>query len=310
MINKFLPIAILGAALISNTGCKNEGGFKKINGIEYKIVKDAPGKNAAYGDIDEFHILAKADTMVLGDSRKQNNDKPAVIRVDSVKGSGQWLAVLPLLSAGDSVLIEISCDTLIKETPEAQRGQLPPWMKKGKKITISLSVISVKSMADYQKEADAKKMEQVQAEDKTLQDYFAKNNIKAQKTEKGVYYTIEKEGTGATIAAGQTVSMKYTGKTLDGHIFDTNRDTTFKHTDALTFTVGARQMIPGMDDGVTVLKKGSKATLYLPSPLAYGEQGPPGIGANAILIFDVDITDVKAGAPAAQMQQGPPTSAQ
>ena len=58
---------------------------------------------------------------------------------------------------------------------------------------------------------------------------------------------------------------------------------------------GAHQMIPGVDEGVALLKKGSKATLYLPSPLGYGEQGPPNIGPNAILVFEVEITDVKAG---------------
>jgi FKBP-type peptidyl-prolyl cis-trans isomerase len=54
-------------------------------------------------------------------------------------------------------------------------------------------------------------------------------------------------------------------------------------------------MIPGVDEGVALLRKGAKATLYLPSPIAYGPQSPsPKIPANAIMIFEVEIKDVKS----------------
>jgi FKBP-type peptidyl-prolyl cis-trans isomerase len=67
-------------------------------------------------------------------------------------------------------------------------------------------------------------------------------------------------------------------------------------------------MIPGMDEGVALLKKGAKATLYLPSPIAYGAQAAgPDVPPNSILIFDVEITDVKTVAdrpmPGGQPQQ-------
>ncbi len=317
MIKRIIPIAILGLAIISNTGCKNDSGFKKLKGIEYKIVKDVPGKNAQMGDIVEFNIVAKADTMVLGDSRKQNG-KPVPMRVEEIKGSGQWQAVFPMLSAGDSAIVEISCDTIMKNLPPNQQ-QLPPWMKKGKKITINLSIVSIKSMDDYKKEMDAKQAEQqkemkakaeqqMPIDDKMLQDYFAKNNIKDQKTASGLYYTIQKPGSGENIAKGQTVSMKYTGKTLEGKAFDSNVDTSIGHhgTAPLTFKAGTGQMIPGMDEGVTLLKKGSKATLYLPSPLAYGAQAAgPEVGPNSILIFDVEITDVKTVADNSEKPQMP-----
>jgi FKBP-type peptidyl-prolyl cis-trans isomerase len=141
-----------------------------------------------------------------------------------------------------------------------------------------------------------------------LQAYFAKNNIKAQKTASGLYYTIQRPGSGPDVAKGQTVSMKYTGKTLAGKAFDSNVDTSIGHhgTTPLTFKVGQGQMIPGVDEGVGLLKKGSKATLYLPSPLAYGTRGAgPDVGPNSILIFDVEITDVKTVADK-PMGEAPP----
>jgi len=159
-----------------------------------------------------------------------------------------------------------------------------------------------------QSEMKAKAEQQKPIDDKMLQDYFAKNNIKATKTASGLYYTVSKPGAGAQITKGQQASIMYTGKTLEGKAFDSNVDTAVGHhgTDPLKFIVGMGQMIPGMDEGIALLKKGSKATLYLPSPLAYGAQSPsPNIGANAILIFDVDVVDVKA-APANNQPQAMP----
>ena len=316
MINRILTLAVLGAAVISNTGCSNDSGFKKVHGIEYKILKDAPGPTAKMGDIIELNLVAKVDTLVLFDSHRQqggNPPVPMIRKVDSVRMAGQFEAIFPYLSVGDSAIEYISCDTIIKTIPADKRDmvlQQSPWMKKGKKITVTMSVVSIKSMDDYRKEQQAeqaKMMEDMKAkeaaqapiDDKALQDYFAKNNVKAQKTASGLYYVVSKTGAGAQITAGQMVSMMYTGKTLDGKAFDSNVDTTIGHhgTAPLSFAVGAHQMIPGVDEAAALLKKGAKATLYLPSQLGYGSRGNGSIPPNAILVFDIEITDVKA-APA------------
>ncbi len=130
------------------------------------------------------------------------------------------------------------------------------------------------------------------ADDKKLQEYFVKNHITAQKSAVGVYYTIAKEGSGNKIIAGQTVSLNYTGRLLDGTVFDSNIDPAFHHQEPLVFEVGKGAMIRGYDKGVQMLKKGSKATLYIPSTLGYGEGGRPSIPPNAVLIFEVEVLDV------------------
>jgi FKBP-type peptidyl-prolyl cis-trans isomerase FkpA len=308
MIKRIIPIALLSAVLF-NTGCNSgNSGYKKVKGIEYKIVKDVPGKNAAVGDIIEFHIRAKVDTTTLADTWKSGNPYPN--RVEDVKTSGQFQAVFPYVSAGDSIDIEIACDTLMKEMPVQQQQQLP-WLKRGKKIKINMSIVSVKSMEEYKKDMEKKQEEmkrdmqqksaqQMPIDEKKLQEYFAQNKINAQKTASGLYYVIEKPGSGPAIAKGQTAYIMYTGKTLEGKTFDSNTDPAFHHTDPLEVRVGTGGVIPGMDEGLTMLKKGSKATLYIPSPLAYGPQSPSqDVAPNSILIFEVDVKDIKAGgAPA------------
>lgn len=311
MIQKFLTIAFISAAFAGITGCSsnNSGGFKKIKGVEYKILKDAPGKNAIVGDIIEFHLYAKIDTTVLADTRKQQNGKPVMDRVPEIKTSGQFQAVFPMLSAGDSVLVEVSCDTLLKANPPQPGQQLPPWLKKGKKISVTISLVSVKSMDEYKKEMEAKEAAQAGVDDKLLQDYFTKNNIHATKTASGLYYVITKEGTGDVAKNGQSVTMNYIGKTLEGKQFDANVDESFKRLkdrEAFTFPLGGHQVIKGWDEGIALLKKGSKATLYIPSPLAYGPQSPsPDIAPNSVLVFNVEVLDIKNAAPAAQAPPAP-----
>src|SRR6185437_15298097 len=139
MIKRILPIALLSAAIISNTGCSSNGDFKHTHGISYKIIKDVPGKTAKMGDIVEFNIFVKVDTLpgkalILADSRKQG--KPSVTKVDTIRNSGDFQAVFPYLSTGDSALVEVSCDTILKTVPAEQLGHLPTWLKKGNKVVI------------------------------------------------------------------------------------------------------------------------------------------------------------------------------
>ena len=276
------------------------GGFKKLpGGVEYKIVKDVPGKNAVIGDFMDVNILIKADTATLRSSRKENQGKPVSIPVNASTTKADFSTVLPFLSVGDSAVIHISMDTIIAANPGQQ---MPPFMKKGKKLTFEISVAGIKTKEEYQKEMEVKNKEmqegmkvQAQTDDKILQDYFKANNITATKTASGLYYVIHKEGDGALVAKGQKVSVNYTGKLMDGKMFDSNTDPAKGHVQPFEFSVGMGSVIPGWDEGLTLLKKGSNATLYIPSPLAYGPRGAGGdIGPNSVLMFDIEVLDIKS----------------
>jgi len=155
-----------------------------------------------------------------------------------------------------------------------------------------------------------KAAQQMPVDDKILQDYFTKNNIKATKTASGLYYVINKPGKGDNAKAGQLVSMNYIGKTIDGKQFDANVDENFqplKDKQLFTFPLGQGRVIKGWDEGVQLLNKGSKATLYVPSPLGYGPRGAGAdIPPNTVLVFNVEVVDIKAGGEAPQASAPPP----
>ena len=88
--------------------------------------------------------------------------------------------------------------------------------------------------------------------------------------------------------------MNYTGRLLNGTSFDSNVDPQFKHQEPFSFMLGRNRVIRGWDEGLTLLNKGAKATFYIPSNLAYGPNSPsPAIPANSVLIFDIELIDIK-----------------
>ncbi|MCD6012270.1 MAG: Peptidyl-prolyl cis-trans isomerase cyclophilin type [Flavipsychrobacter sp.] len=132
-------------------------------------------------------------------------------------------------------------------------------------------------------------------DDQVLKNYFAKNKIVATKAPSGLYYTINKPGNGEKPKFGKHVTMHYLGKLLDGTRFDGNVDEQYnlvQGREPFIFALGVGQVIKGWDEGVKLLEKGSRATLYLPSWLAYGQNGVPGlIPPNSVLVFNVEVVD-------------------
>ena len=139
--------------------------------------------------------------------------------------------------------------------------------------------------------AAKKKLDDAQAELDKVWDTKVKAKFPtAQKTASGLYYIIEKAGTGATAKKGQTVVAHYTGTLWDGTKFDSSKD----RGKPFEFAIGMGQVIPGWDEGFALFKVGSKGKLIIPSRLAYGDRGAGGvIQPGADLIFDVEMLGVK-----------------
>lgn len=108
-------------------------------------------------------------------------------------------------------------------------------------------------------------------------------------TESGLYYLItEANEDGQQVQAGDMIKVHYTGQFLDGNVFDSS----LERDKPIEFNVGTGRVIPGWDEGLQLLKVGEKATLIIPSNLAYGERGVGPIPPNSTLKFDVEVLEI------------------
>ncbi|MDR1748099.1 MAG: peptidylprolyl isomerase [Spirochaetaceae bacterium] len=116
---------------------------------------------------------------------------------------------------------------------------------------------------------------------KTIEEKFSGYD----KTPDGIYYNITKQGSGAAVSKGQTLTMKYKGYLLNGRVFDDSD----MHA-PIEFTAGGGQLIPGFDKMAMAMKVGEKRTIVIPPELAYGSAGAAGvIPGNAYIAFDLEL---------------------
>ncbi|TVR50746.1 MAG: FKBP-type peptidyl-prolyl cis-trans isomerase [Puniceicoccaceae bacterium] len=106
----------------------------------------------------------------------------------------------------------------------------------------------------------------------------------------GYRYSILEPGEGRPPILGNIVAIRYTGRLLDGTVFESNLD----HADPYTFRLGAGQVIPGWDKAVAEMHPGERRKLILPFRLGYGAVGrPPLIPSRAALLFDIKLVEVR-----------------
>jgi FKBP-type peptidyl-prolyl cis-trans isomerase FkpA len=110
-------------------------------------------------------------------------------------------------------------------------------------------------------------------------------------TDSGLKYEDLVEGDGEEAAAGQRVSVRYTGWLLDGEKFDSSLD----RNQPFDFSLGKGMVIQGWDEGVAGMKVGGKRRLTIPPQLGYGQRGAGGvIPPNATLVFEVELLAISA----------------
>lgn len=120
-----------------------------------------------------------------------------------------------------------------------------------------------------------------------IENYLSSNNLTAIKRETGLHYITQEEGVGSLYPSfNSLVTVRYKGYFTDGTVFDQNET-------GIEFPVTG--VIPGWQEGLTLMKKQSKTQLFIPSSLAYGVQPVGGIAGRecSVLIFDVEMVDFK-----------------
>lgn len=311
-------LSILAVA-ITITACQNVDFKKSSAGIPYKIFSSSKGDSARPGSIVKYEVVQKVKDSVVYSSYVQKRPeyfevKPAAQKPTYSNIKATVEEIISKTKKGDSIYIVQSTDSLIKENPQQTT------FKKGQQLITTIRVEEVyknmdeanaaymkQELANYEEnkkqglanfKKDTAAQASIQRDDKVIEDYLKAHNIKAEKNEWGMYIETLAPGQGPKPHFGQYSNVQYKGMHLSGEEFDHN---------VMPVQIGVTQVVFGFMEGVSQLSKGEKARVYIPSILAYGQQGyPPKINPNENLIFELEVLDITDKQPAPQQQPQPP----
>ena len=294
--------------ILSACSSKYPGFDKTDTGLYYKFHKsNKDAEKPQMGDVLTVQMIYRTETdSILFDSRKEQ--RPAQLQLVKPQYKGDIVEGLDMLHVGDSATFIVSADSFFLKNVGAQA--LPPFIKKGSILYFDIKLISNQKKEDFEKEQKAM-MEKRKAmieemktkEPENIKKYLADNKIYARATASGLYYVETKRGAGVKPEKGKTVKVDYVGTLFDGTVFDTSIEDVAKKANVynakrpyepFSFVLGQGQVIPGWDEGISLMRVGGKAKLIIPSSIAYGAQGSgQAIPPYTPLAFEVELIGIQ-----------------
>ncbi|MDB5009254.1 MAG: peptidylprolyl isomerase [Mucilaginibacter sp.] len=273
-----------------------QGNFQRTSkGTQYQLFTHNTGDRIKLNDIVTFQATQKTDKdSILFSSYKAGAPLQAQIQAE-----GDLMDIFPLLTLKDSVLIKVPTDSIFKNNEQ----QRPPFLPKGSNMYFTLKIERVQTLDEAMAERKAKMDKYSSDEVANTDKYIAEHKLILKATPSGLKYLITSPSVKRKPLAGDTVWVNYTGRTLDGKVFDSSVQDEAKKAglqqpgrtyEPIKFAVGSGMVIPGWDEGLLLLNEGSKAVFVIPSKLAYGEKGAgEDIKPFSTLLFDIELVKVK-----------------
>jgi FKBP-type peptidyl-prolyl cis-trans isomerase len=302
-------------------------GFKTSEqGAKYKFTKTNPqGQQVGKDDliIGRFTIMF-GDSLVADGSKMQS--QPLVRADESSKVfKGDLIDGILLMKKGEICTFAFERDSIIKLF-----GQVPEYFVSGMYAFWTIEIDDIKT-PKQQEEQEAMLRQQQELEmakqkhiadsltllepaiiEKAIKDYGFNNKLV-----NGVYFkkTLTLNTKNQTPTSGDKVKVHYIGKFTNGKLFDTSVEEAAKEAgryqqgrpyQPLEFTIGKGMMIPGFEEAVKMMQKGEKATVLIPSKLAYGTQARGEIQPATPLIFELELIEIeKAATPSPASTKSP-----
>ena len=287
----FLMVTALCVMLSVLTSCgknKTPKGYTATeSGLYYRFHTNNEGDTPALGDLLDVTMACTVNdtTPIL---------KPAgnIMRLMEPQYFTDIMEGIALMHKGDSASFIVNIDSTFHYA--FGLNQLPAELKSTDVMRFDVKLNDFYPESEYvNKMIEAIKdnypAETAKAYAEMMQ-YFAENGVNATPTASGLYYVMTSEGNGEMPAKGDNVKVHYTGKLLDGTVFDSS----IERGEPIDFPLGMGYVIPGWDEGIMLMSVGEKGVLYIPYYLAYGPNGAaPVIPPFANLIFDVELIEVQ-----------------
>ncbi len=282
-ITYFFALTLIAVTLIS---CSKYPGYKKTDsGLYYKFyVKSGDTAKPKVNDILKLYMSYGTKDSLLMDGKEE-----FLLQLTNPQFKGDINEALAMMSKGDSASFIMPADSFFKKIVHVP---LPDSIDSTEMLYFNVKMIDFFSQEEFIKRMNEENALKEQKELSDLESYLSANNITVQPTESGLIYIEIVKGTGPQATQGKKAKVHYTGTLLDGTKFDSSYDHPDKQ--PLEFIIGEQRIIPGFEEGVSLMKKGGKAKLIMPSKLAYGSRpAGPSIPAFSTLVFEVELIDVQ-----------------
>lgn len=291
-------LAMLMAGTMSACGEKNPiSGFQKSkNGLFYQFFNKNEGNLPQLGDLLELSIGCKVNDTTVIIPVMEN-----IMQLQESQFAGDLFEGLAMMHKGDSAAFIVDIDSTFKKL--MGQPQLPEGFSSSDEMRFNVRLDDFYPESEYAKRMAVKakkaseeriaKMKEDHPEEtanaaQQLTDYLNDNKIVVEPTASGLCYVMTTEGNGEKPQVGQMVKVHYTGKLLDGTVFDSS----VERGQPFQFPLGVGQVIPGWDEGIQLMSKGEKGVLYIPYYLAYGDRAAGDkIVPFSNLMFEVELID-------------------
>ena len=273
-------------------------------GVSYRLLTHNTGDRIKLGDVLTFDFVQKTDkdSVLMSSYISGNKAQMQVADPKSVTDivETNLMQILPLATVNDSLLVKFPTDSIFKGHEE----QRPPFFPKGSNLNFVIKIERVQTLNDAIAERNAA-LEKVKAAEVTdAAKYIADHKLVLKTTASGLKYVITKSSLKTKPLKGDTIQVNYVGRSLDDKVFDTSIESIAKTSnlnqpgrtyEPIQFVLGVDNIIPGWVEGLQLVGEGGKATLVIPSTLAYGDQGSGEIKPYSTLVFDVELVKIRPG---------------
>ena len=255
----FVMITAFCVMLSFLTGCDNAPkGYKTTdNGLYYRFYVNNGGEVPNVGDLVELTLSCVVnDTTVIIPASKN------IIQLNEPSFATDFAEGVAMMHKGDSASFIVNIDSTFMNLFRVP--ELPKEFNSTDIMRFEIKVNDFYPESEYvNKMVEAIKKqypEETANAYAEMQQYFALNNISASPTASGLYYVQTVEGNGEMPEKGDNVKVHYTGKLLNGKVFDSS----VERGEPIEVPIGMGYVIPGWDEGIMLMSKGEKGVLYIP----------------------------------------------
>jgi len=286
-----MKLIYAGLTFLMFISCKKEVKITS-EGFEFEVIKEGTGPTPEPNDFVRYNFrVLNNEREIIQDFVQE--DYPQVYSVkDSLNTKIISKAIKEILSTskkGGNYLLKVPSDSLSETQAEKKSNNFLFYEVEVKEIFNKVQYYDFKKEVEFKRNA---KIENLQEETKNvMQDFYSgKNNFK--EISSGLKVKYLEEGNGPDLKIGDTYKIHYLGFLKDGKKIGDS----YKISSGLINILGSGQIIDGWNLAFQNFRKGTKAYLFVPSNLAYGDQGNlPEVPGNSDLFFYIEIIDVRPG---------------